>query len=294
MDHSMRKGLTVVTGLLAYWAITTCCRCPDPLNRTKTAIRAPLPGFESAELEVEADTGPVLPLRSLAPEAIIASRSTPLLPKPLDAMTNTEVGNYLRSLAYKTGGYSTQEANVPCSTCALGDSAHVIIQPEAGMNKWKFDSIPANGLVVARVINDAPAGRTAANFGYPAQRKTWWIVDRSGGILRSRYFTRTYSNSGAAVTYVTTTRTFTECSHAPAPPGRPARAKFWDCAQSTDDTAHVSLSRPFTPRATPTGREAAFVRPVSLVSSIPLPSAPRPFLLTSNWVSCDAGCCASQ
>jgi hypothetical protein len=235
-----------------------------------------------------------MPLRSRAPDAIIVSRKTPVLPKPLDAMTNTEVGDYVRSLAYKTGGYSTQEETVGCSTCAPGDSAHVIIQPEAGMNKWAYGSIPANGVVVARIINDAPTGRTAANFGYPAQRKTWWVVDDSAGHLRSRYFTRTYSNSGPAVTFVTNTRTFVRCVHPDAPAGRPARAKLWDCTQSYADTAQLSLSRPFRPRATPIGREAAFVRPVSLVSSVPLPTAPPPYMLTSNWVTCDAGCCASQ
>jgi len=294
MTRSTRTRLTVVTGLLAYGASTTCCRCIDPLDHARTAILSPIAGLESAELEIEADTGPVLPLRSPSPDAIIVSRKTPVLPKALDAMSNTEVGDYLRSLAYKTGGYSTQEANVGCSSCSAGDSAHVIMQPEAGMNRWKFDSIPPNGVIVARIINDAPSGRTAANFGYPAQRKSWWIVDDSAGNLRSRYFTRTYSNSGPAVTFVTTTRSFTRCVHPDAPPGRPARAKFWDCTQSYDDTAHLSLTRPFRRRALPSDREGVFVRPVSLLSSIPLPGAARPLALVSNWVTCDAGCCASQ
>jgi hypothetical protein len=293
MDRSMRTGLTVVAGLLGYGSITTCCRCVYTLP--PVAPRVFHAGLESAELEVESDRGPTFPLRSPVPDALIISRRTPLLPKALDSMTNTEVGNYLRMLAYKTDGYSTQAATVPCSTCAPSDSTHVFIQPEAGMNKWDFDSIPPNGLVVGRVINDGPAGRTAANFGYPAQAKTWWVVDDdSSGHLRSRYFTRTYSNSGAAVTFVTSTRTFTRCAHKEAPGGRPARAKFWSCAQSLADTLPVSLSRPFQPRSPAPSPAALLFRPVSLVSSVPLPRLPKQIALLSNWVTCDVGCCASQ
>lgn len=293
-----RVGFTVVAGLLGYGTITTCCRCIYPLGQ-KSVLVSPLAGFESAELELETDTGRVLPLRSPAPDAIIVSRKTPVLPKALDAMTNAEVGDYLRSLAYKTGGYSTQEANVSCvhadnSPCTSGDSAHVIIQPEAGMNKWKFDSIPAHGLVVARIINDAPAGRYEANFKYPPQQKTWWVVDDSAGNLRSRYFTRTYSNTGPAIIFVTNTRTFNRCVHPDAPPGRPARAKFWDCAQSAYDTSHVTLRQPSARDVPQTKHDPLMRPPVSFVSFVPVPRAARPMALASNWVTCDAGCCASQ
>jgi hypothetical protein len=254
---------------------------------------------DTVEVEVEADTGVWMPLRSEAADTVIMARKTPLLTKRIDSMTNVEVGNYLRTLAYRRGTYSTQEATVPCvhadtTPCASSDSAHVIIQPEAGMNRWNFDSIPPTGLVVARIINDAPAGRYAHNFKYPPQRKTWWVVDDSAGNLRSRYFTRTYSNVGPAITFVTDTRTFTKCAHPDAPAGRPARAKFWDCAQSAVDTLPVSLSRPFRGAPSRVRGERLAARPVVLVSSVPLPPAPAPYMLTSNWVTCDAGCCASQ
>ena len=256
--------------------------------------------MDTVEREVEADTGATMPLRSAAGDTVIAARKTPLLAKRIDSMSNTEVGNYLRSLAYKTSAYSTEDETVPCvhadnSACGAGDSAHVVIQPDAGMNKWNFDSIPPNGLVVARIINDAPAGRYASNFKYPAQRKTWWVVDDSAGALRSRYFTRTYSNSGPAITFVTYSRTFTRCGHNPAPAPRPARAKFWTCAQSADDTIPLSLSRPFRPRGTVARRDNSLLRLASLRSAVPLPPvAPRPYMLAGNWVTCDAGCCASQ
>ena len=252
------------------------------------------------ENEAERDATPPLALRRTGEDTLIYSRKTPGLPKDIDSMTDHELVTYLNSLKYKTGGYNTHAANVACvhgsvfgkPACTGSDSAHVFIQPEAGMNKREIGDLPPFGMVVARIINDAPVDRDAVNYGYPAQRKTWWMVVDSAGILRSRFFIRTYAPGPPAIAYVTTSRPYTHCNH-PDRPGRPARAKFWTCAESVLDPPDYRGDR-----VVPNRHEAslgAYVHAVGFgaPSSPPAPTL-APFALVSNWVDCGAGCCASQ
>lgn len=236
-----------------------------------------------------------MPIRRGKQDSVIVARPTPTLPKPLDSLTNQELVAYLNTLAYKVGGFNTQTANVPCTGagCGPGDSAHVLIQPEEGMNQWEHDSVPAKGIIVARIINDSPTGTDAATFGYPAQRKTWWIVDSAGGVLRSRFFVRMYTDPDSAVHYVTAPRQFYRCVHPDAPAGRRARAKFWGCAESAGDSTY---SMGGSAGRSPTGvmTQPTPVHLVSLHSAVPPLPAPRPIALTANWVSCGSGCCATS
>ena len=105
------------------------------------------------------------------------------------------------------------------------------------MNKREIHDLPPFGMVVARIINDAPGDRAAVNYGYPAQSKTWWMVVDSAGIPRSRFFIRTYKPGPPAIAYVTTSRPYTRCTH-PDRRGRPARAKFWTCAESAAESSY--------------------------------------------------------
>lgn len=292
--------------ILAVVAIGVACR-------QVVVLKDPLPVANPAYVDgvvadiVEAESEPLLgtnsAARNSAGDQVIVARKTPTLPKPIDAMTNAEIVSYLNSLRYKTGAYNTHSANVPCvhewggESCADGDSAHVFIQPEAGMNKWEYSTIPTNGLIVARIINDAPVGRDAAIFGYPAQYKTWWVVDKTSGSIRARYFVRTYSPTGRAIRFVGPpgTRPFVRCVHADAPPGRAARGKFWTCPESAvGDTGMASGAR----RDASPVRAAtleSYIHPVSLRSAVPLlPAPPAPLQLVSNWVSCGGGCCATN
>jgi hypothetical protein len=215
-------------------------------------------------------------------------------------MSNSEVVHYLRKLGYKRQHKNVQDEWVACTHAIDGsacnpaaESAHVYIQPEAGMNKVRHDAVPRYGVVVARITNDS-YGLDAAVFGYKARRKTWWIVDSSGGTLRSRYFVRTYSKTGPPIQFVTASRQFVLCAHDSTTHPRAARAKFWTCAQSAEDTALAIRTR--TGAAASAEKASSYVRFASLRSAVPVPAEPKPlplYALTPNWVSCGAGCCAT-
>ena len=295
------RAAVVIAGIACCAAAASCNGRDSDATRRASLVAYDGDTTDTVELEVESDTAPQMPLVKTGNDTVITARKTPPLPKLIDSMTNKEVGDYVRSLAYKPGQFNIQVETVPCvhqdsTPCTGSDSAHVRIQPEAGMNKRPLGSIPKTGLIVARIINDSPIGHDAAEFYYPAQSKTWWVVDDSGGTLRSRYFTRTYLDTGRAIRFVTRSRSFGKCGHPDAPAGRAARAKFWDCPQSEADT---TLGFRSTPERMHVGaREQlewsdSYFHLVSLRSSVPLPAAP-PYALVSNWVTCGAGCCASQ
>ncbi|HET9004488.1 MAG TPA: hypothetical protein VFN39_10860 [Gemmatimonadaceae bacterium] len=290
-----------VTAMLAVMVFTVVggnCR-----KVTTVASEPTIDGLltDVAENEAERDGKPPLALRNTSGDTLIYSRKTPGLPKNIDSMTDHELVTYLNSLRYKTGGWNTQTANVGCvhgsiagkPKCTGTDSAHVLIQPEAGMNKREIRDLPPFGMVVARIINDAPGDRDAVNYGYPAQRKTWWMVVDSAGIPRSRFFIRTYAPGPPAIAYVTTSRPYTRCNH-PDRPGRPARAKFWTCPESAAESSYSFRGD----RVVPNRHEAsleAYVHAVGFgVPSSPSSPTLTPLALLSNWVDCGAGCCASQ
>ena len=300
-------GLVAAVAVALLLGIAYCNRGPSDRRDATSQGDSAGPNTTTAHTDsVEGESEPLngpepADLHGGAAEELIVSRPTPALSKPLDSMTNAEVYAYLITMKYKTGAFNTHSAKVPCTQgtppkpCASGDSADLLIQPEAGMNLWEHDSIPKNGLVVARIINSAPLNHDAAVFGYPARRKTWWVVDSSGGTLRSRFFIRTYSSSGAAVQYVTSTpHPFIHCPHPPAPPGTAARAKFWTCVVSADSAVALRGDRDATPVRAATLE--SYIHPVSLRSAVPLPLVPKPapMLLESNWVSCGGGCCATN
>lgn len=303
MTRAMRFRWAAIAGGAAVCAGAACRG--DGKATVDTAIVPPSASLDgdvtdSVEMESEPDIGPPPALlRSNGPDTVIVSRQTPALTKPIDSMTNTEVVVYLRKLAYKRKAKSVQDEWVGCThaadstPCTPSESAHVYIQPEAGMNKLPHGSIPPNGVIVARITNETN-GLDAAVFGYKARRKTWWIVDDSAGSPRSRYFVRTYSGTGPAIRFVTYSRPFVLCSHAPTTHPRAARAKFWTCIESADDTA-LSV-RGGGPRGRAPGATlASYVRFASFRSAVPMLAAPPPpvFALVTNWVSCGAGCCAT-
>jgi hypothetical protein len=289
-----------VTAMLAVMVFTVVGgHCPKV---TSVASEPTADGLltDVAENEAERDAMPPLALRNSRPDTTIYSRKTPGLPKNIDSMTDHELVTYLNLLKYKTGGWNTQIANVGCvhgnakgtPACSGSDSAHVFIQPEAGMNKREIGDLPPYGMVVARIINDAPVDRDAVNYGFPAQRKTWWIVVDSAGTLRSRFFIRTYLPGPPAIAYVTNSRPYRSCPHPPHP-GRPARAKFWTCIESADSSYSFRGDR-----VMPGRHEAsleAYVHAAGFGLPAPPPTpAPTPIMLAGTWVDCGSGCCASQ
>ncbi len=263
--------------------------------------RPPDPGVARLTVEVEAESvsSPGSRLQRGRLEVVVRPRRTPPLWKRLDSLTNAELVAYLNSLAYTadTDTSDTQTANAPCvvagHACPDGDSARILIQPEAGMNQVAHNAIGKYGMVVARVINHDTLGRDERDFGYPAQMKTWWVVDSSSDSLRSRFFVRTYAAKGPAIKIVGRLHPFVRCDHPDAPSWLPARAKFWNCNQSgMDASSHYGVM----PRATTGGgmTNSSYFQFVSLRSSPPLRPERRPTVVASAWVSCGSGCCATS
>jgi hypothetical protein len=289
-----RCRLVVIVALLGFGA-AGCWR------GRLTGGRSFAPGTEvdTVETEAERDTQPPLRLNVDRTEDIVIARApTPTLPHPIDSLTDSDLVTYLNSLHWKPAWshFSTQRVKAPCVhrttgiACTSGDSADLLVQPEAGMSKWAHDDIPPNGMVVGRVINRASGDKDADSLGFRAGAKTWWVVDDSAGTLRSRFFVRTYVEN-APIAFVTRTRPFIRCSHPDAPNGRPARGKFWNCAESAADSVLAAAPVRGGPPAAAVDTRYHLA---SFASRVPMPAAPRPLaLLTSAWVTCAAGCCST-
>jgi hypothetical protein len=288
------RGLVLIVALLVA-AVGACDRGGTPGAQRFAAGTE----IDTVEAEVERDTEPPAALNiNRSEDVVIARAKTPTLPNRIDSLSDAQLVQYLNSLHWKTSWshFSTQRAKAPCVhrtsgiPCASGDSADLLIQPEAGMSKWEHDDIPPNGIIVARIINKASGDRDADSLGFRAGAKTWWVVDDSAGTLRSRFFVRTYSKT-KPIAFVTKTRPFVRCSHPDAPNGRAARGKFWNCTESAAD----SLLAAAPPDRGPLSNAAdSRFHLASYVSSVPVPPSPRPLaMLTSAWVTCAAGCCST-
>jgi len=231
----------------------------------------------------------------------LKNRATPALTQPFDAMNDQDLVDYLGKLQYNMGSYSSHVIDADCvhgnasnTHCDQSEAARVFIEPEVGMTKWQHDAIPANGLVVARIINYDPSDRRESTFGFPPSTRVWWVVDYDASHqLRSRFFKRNYHTTGPAVDTVGAPRGFYRCNH-PDKPGHPARAKFWTCSQS----AALALAAPMPGGDRVIGAEGGGAAvPARLASSgaaVPLPARPMAQLLQTSWVNCGAGCCATS
>ncbi|HEX2778361.1 MAG TPA: hypothetical protein VHM30_02610 [Gemmatimonadaceae bacterium] len=209
-------------------------------------------------------------------------RKTPVLAHHIDSLSRPDFIAYLKQLAYATDPANTDRGYSACGTCGGTDSVDVFIQPDIGMHLWARDSIPATGLIVARVSNYSGGGRDDAKYGWKGSRHAWWVVDKdSTGIYRSRFIERNYGAGPAFFVLKTTQWTFEKCIHSPVY-NRPARAKFWSCAQSaTYDTSYTAL---------PPARDSYFRFAAYGPFTRPEP-APRPLVTANTWVTCAEGCC---
>ena len=235
----------------------------------------------------------------VAPSAI-PHRPTPELAHKMDGITETDFIDDIKDLYYDYSPANSQPRFADCLTgaSACNGSADLYIEPEIGMNMRahhngipasSYKGIPANGVIVARIINYSLGGQ-ASNFGFPAGQYTWWVVDYdAGGYLRSRFFVRDYA-SHTVVPLKNTANNFTvydwkDCKH--FAPGRPSRARWYDCDDSYDEVNAMRLSRrPEAPSL------AQYVR---LVAFTPF-SPPRPAMTAASsvWITCAEGCCTSS
>jgi hypothetical protein len=215
------------------------------------------------------------------------ARETPAPTKKIDVMTESELVDYLNRLVYDMSLDHSELALLACKKpggrpCPLDSLASVYIQPEVGMNRRAWDRIPANGIVVARLINYSAAPDTESTIGLPPAQRAWWYVDKTAGnTYRSRYFVRTYSASGPAVRFLAT-KTWEQCSHPPVY-GRPAIAKWRACNYEGGPPSQFRRSEAVDARA--------FIRALSFAPRRVAPAAARPAVAAGNWITCDLGCC---
>jgi hypothetical protein len=176
------------------------------------------------------------------------TRPTPGLPAPLDSMRDSALVAYLDSLKYDGSVKNTDLKYVTCvrtagSCMPGGDSAAVMfIQPEIGMRHVKAAAIPANGMVIARIINyGLDTQGHDIRFGVPGLRRAWWVVEHVPYGLRSRFFVRTY-DAFPAVEILSgvpgPVHAFEQCPHAPAPSSRPSIAKWATCLDDPGAPLH--------------------------------------------------------
>jgi hypothetical protein len=214
------------------------------------------------------------------------SRPTPGPTMPIDAMSETQLVAYLDSLVWDMSLDHSELALLPCRKAGTGlncrpDSlARVYIQPEVGMNRRAVDSIPPNGMVVARIINYTTSSDTESTFHLPPAQRAWWYVDRdSAGHARSRIFVRTYSGVGPAVTFVSA-RPWRRCPHGYWH-NRPAMARWRGCA----DTGGLASAR--SDKVDP----RAFIRALSFAPRRAVAAEARPVIAAESWITCSLGCC---
>jgi hypothetical protein len=215
-------------------------------------------------------------------------RETPAPAKKIDVMTESELVAYLNTLVYDMSLDHSELALLACRkpggrACPLDSLASVYIQPEVGMNRRAWDRIPANGMVVARLINYSASSDTESTIGLPPAQRAWWYVDKvAGNTYRSRYFVRTYAASGPAVQFLAT-KTWEECKyHAPVS-NRPAIAKCRGCNYEGGPASQIKRAEAVDARA--------FIRALSFAPWRAARSAARPAVAAISWITCDLGCC---
>jgi hypothetical protein len=230
----------------------------------------------------------------------LEARQTPELPQDIEALSNDSLVVYLNDLEYDLDPANYEIENATChhaitgAACVLPESARVVIQPEIGAHLWKHTTIPAHGLIFARIINYDTTDRTEDHFQFPAKTKVWWVVDYDANKrLRSRYFRRNYSATAPAVVQVGATMPFVYCEHAHSSNHTDAQAKFVSCSQSL--AVMMQPERGLGQRRVNAGpADAATIRPVSFRSEVPLAPRPTALALQSTWVTCGSGCCATS
>ncbi|HEX8849688.1 MAG TPA: hypothetical protein VF761_09165 [Gemmatimonadaceae bacterium] len=226
----------------------------------------------------------------------VMTRPVPGLPAPLDSMRDSALVAYLDNLKYDASNHNTDLKYVSCvrdiGGCSTGGDSDAVmfIQPEIGMRHMKADSVPPNGMVVARIINYGldTQGRDI-RFGVPGQRRAWWVVEHVPWGLRSRFFVRTY-NPFPAVKILSgvpgPVHPFEKCAHPPAPASRPSQAKWATCLNDPG-----SLIVPFMYKKSGRSALADYLHAVSFrLDDSPARAA---VALDGGWASCSQMCCAT-
>lgn len=233
-------------------------------------------------------------------------RPTPALDDFIENLTDSALVAYLSQLQYDKGDRS-QRVRAACvhnatghphpipapKRCDLGDGADVAIEPEVGMNQQDYSAIPEHGLVVARIINYDTGDREEATFGFPPNRRVWWVVDRPNGVIRSRFFIRNYNATAPAVTPIPdAAAVYTLVNCHPNETHDHAQAVFGSCSRAPHLTTAPSRASAVRTSASPMTSTTLAARS-SFSSAVPMPM-PTEMVIDGTWVTCRGGCCATS
>lgn len=296
MTGRTRRRLTILLFLAVGSTVITQCK----LSRSE--VVAPLIFVGNAERENDTLSG-ARPGDLGGPSGGGTTTSSPNRPTPelppgdIANISEAALINHLKKMIYDMSAYGSENGQVKCEKngipCPPADYSTVYIQPDIGMNRWKHDDVPPNGLIVARIIDyDTDPSKVEARYGFHAQRHAWWVVDWGPGhVLRSRFIERTYSSTGPAVVVLkNASYSYRDCMH-PSHAGRPSRAKWWGCDSAYADTMMPAMLRRTRQAPTSYFRFAAYGPLRDPVA--PPPPAPT-YAKASGWVSCGEGCCAAD
>lgn len=240
------------------------------------------------------------------PSPTLKVRPTPVLDDFIENLTDDQLVAYLSQLQYDMGPGQSHRVRAACvhnpsglphpipapKRCNLGDGAELAIEPEVGMHLWEFSDIPEHGMVVARIINYDKQDREEATYGFPPDRRVWWVVDRPNGVLRSRFFVRTYQASPAVRPIRDAAAVYPLVNCHPTEKHANAEARFAKCSEAL----HLKGRSSSRSAARPTAVPVASLLPPGSASS--MPSVPLPQLvemvIDGTWVTCKSGCCATS
>ena len=300
-----RRGTTCLMLMFAGAEVSACCNCNLPPREAiptgvaepgDTVVRPIL--LDSVELDDERyGTAPATLGGRLAAggHTPYTTRPTPGLPAPLDSMRDSALVAYLSSLRYDNSNRNTDLKYVTCVRgtlpCEAGNDSNAImfIQPEIGIRHVRYEDVPPNGMIIARVINyGTDAGGTDITIGVPSGRRAWWVVEHVGLGLRARFFIRTH-NAYPAVQILSgvpgAVHPYVKCAHPPAPSARPSQAKWGSCA-----TSPIYLTRYRSARVPDASGLASYIHAVSFRREVDASEYVR---VDGGWSTCSQVCCAT-
>lgn len=234
--------------------------------------------------------GPFQPPQTSEPDP---NRPTPIAPFDIDGRIDpAALKAYLDGLVFDYSLSRSDFALFPCrkpqnvKKCPGGDiGVMAYIQPEAGAHLRSVSALQdGEGFVVARIINYSADEDDA--LGAPGHRRIWWFLYRKNRQLYTRLFYRNYGDPANPIAFVRKhgEKPLKECPGATTVRGRPAIARWGDCA------AYGHFSGASARRQTAfRGLPLRWFAPRELLAA---PPQLDNLLTGDSWITCDPlGCC---
>ena len=301
MRQANRVARTATLGLMFAVVVSVVGGCThnQTTSRANDGARVPLFSKPAGEFDNESPSGPPTQLGGPFGNGVETPYSSHVLPLSTvrldETMNDSDLVRYLNKLIYDLNVENGQLILAPCNKginpCDNGEMAPMFIQPEVGMNSLDVQTIGANGVVVARLINYDPGDRMSRGFHVPAHSRAWWVVRRNrNNELESLFIGRDFSNPRAIMVRKLRATGFSACPGHTPDANRPSIARWWDCGGSVR----------FSPRPWIRYRTSSTASYFSFVSnrggSLPTTVAASDTSLRddSTWITCSLGCCVAQ